>query len=169
MFQKLRQRLRDMRTLKDLCLGAEQHANAEGQQMAGAEHFILAALDLPDGTARRAFERIGADPRQFRAAIARQYGEALSSIGLGSLQQDPEPVPSRKGVYHTKTSAQTLMQQLAARGKTHPGEPLFGAHVVAVAAGAQQGVAARALRAMGIESAALAGAAQAEIASAIKR
>ena len=36
MLQALAQRVRDMRTIKQLCQHAERHANAEGQQRPGA-------------------------------------------------------------------------------------------------------------------------------------
>jgi hypothetical protein len=52
MFDRLRHRLRGVGTLKTLCEAAEQHARRAGQDQPGAEHFVLAALDLPDGSAR---------------------------------------------------------------------------------------------------------------------
>ncbi|MGH6647625.1 hypothetical protein [Aquabacterium sp.] len=44
---RLKQRVRDMGTIKSLCLGAEEHAQQDGQDKPGAEHFLLSALDLP--------------------------------------------------------------------------------------------------------------------------
>ncbi|PHV04429.1 peptidase [Janthinobacterium sp. BJB412] len=169
MLSRLRQRFRDMRTIKTLCQGAERHANADGQSEAGVEHFILAALELPDGTARQAFARVGADPERFRDAIAQQYRDALRGIGLASPQLDAlcqagAAVPPKPGLYQGKPSVQSLMRQLADWPRASAAEPLLGAHVIAVGA-AQQGVAPRALRAMGIDLAALAGAARAEIAA----
>lgn len=167
MFRVLKQRIADMRTISFLCRTAERYANADGQKEAGAEHIMLAALDLPDGTARKAFVRAGADPDQFRTAIAQQYGDALASVGidaaaLGKLHGAVAPEP---GLYQAKPSVGKLMQQLAARTKTSAAEPLLGAHVVAAGASAQQGVAMRALRRMGLDAQALVAAAQAETAS----
>lgn len=68
-----------MSTIKALCLAAEQHANTDGQKEPGAEHFVLAALESPDGTARRAFEDIRVDPNGFRAAAA-QHGVAVRAL-----------------------------------------------------------------------------------------
>lgn len=162
MFKGIRQRLRDMGTIKALCKGAERHALRDGQAEPGAEHFLLSALELPDGSARRSFERLKIDPAQLSAAIARQHGEALRGIGL-----DPEPLaaldtapqPAAHGLYCASASGQAVMQGLAA-GR---GQPLLGAHVVAVIAGMRHGVAARTLRALGLEPQALAASAAQEI------
>ena len=56
MFETIKQRFRDMSTIKSLCLAAEQHANTDGQKEPGAEYFVLAALESPDGTAHKAIE-----------------------------------------------------------------------------------------------------------------
>jgi hypothetical protein len=82
MFRRLRLRLRDIGTIKALCSGAEKHARQSGEDTPGAEHFLLSAIDLPDGTARRAFVRLGADANAVSAAISAQYAAALRSIDL---------------------------------------------------------------------------------------
>lgn len=71
-----------MGTVKSLCLGAEKHANAHGQKEPGAEYFVLAALELPDGTARKTFESVHVDAEAFRAAITQQYQDALQNGGI---------------------------------------------------------------------------------------
>lgn len=167
MFTRIRQRFQDMHTIKVLCQSAERHANADGQKEPGAEHFVLAALELPDGTARKAFERMQSDPDNYHEAIARQYDNALRNIGIevtpDAVGSDATPLPAGKGVYHAQPSAQALMQQLAARNKGDAGKPLLGAHVLLAATAARHGVTLRAFQAMGIEPAALADAAAAEI------
>lgn len=170
MFHAIRQRFADMHTIKLLCEGAERHANADGQQAPGSEHFILAALELPDGSARRAFTRAGADPERFRDAIAAQYENALAGVGInpGSLDHLQESVEPGYGPFQAHPSAQTLMQELP-KLKSSATEPLLGAHVVAVGASARRGVAPRALRAMGIDSEALVSAAHAEISAFVSR
>lgn len=169
MFRRLRQRLRDMATIKALCEGAERHARGNGQPQPGAEHFLLAALDLPDGSARRAFERVHADADGFRAAMMRQYQEALRSVGLNgasvhdegdALPASPHPAP-----YRAQPSGQAVMQRLAQLPRTHPAAPLLGTHVVVVVASMEHGVAIRSLKAMGIEPQALRAAAQSEAAA----
>lgn len=162
MFSRIKARLTDMATIKTLCTQAEAYALQDQQREPGAEHFLLSALDLPDGTARRAFERIGADPAALQPAIARQYGDALAAIGfdltLPKETSGEKPLTARPGAFVASASGQEAMQALTAGRAEH--SPLLGVHVVAVVAGMSHGVAARALRAMGIDAAALRSAAQ---------
>lgn len=169
MFRQLKHRFLSMRTLSQLCTQAEVHARASGQAAPGAEHFLLAAIDLPDGSARRAFESIGADPAAVRSAIEQQYRNALQGLGLGNaaLPQAAALEPHAPGLYRAQPSGQELVQALA-RTRKDQGGPLLGAHVVLAVAAMSQGVAARTLRAMGIDAARLAAAAQAQVPSAAR-
>jgi len=97
MLQRIRQRLNDMRTLHRLCTRAEHHARARGQPQPGAEHFLLAAIELPDGSARRAFARVGADPDALPAAIEQQYRDALAQIGIGAEMPPAAPCAPQAG------------------------------------------------------------------------
>lgn len=160
MFKRLTRAFNDMRTIKALCLGAERHANAEGQQEAGLEHFVLAAIDLPDGTARKAFESVNADAGGFRSAIALQYQQALDSVGIRSDAGAPASVPAGSGAYRSRPQAGPMLEQLAKRERRDVSEPLLGAHVIAAIAATEHGVAARAFKAMGIDRHALASAAK---------
>lgn len=153
MFKRIRSKLDDMGTIKRLCERAEAHALHDQQREPGAEHFLLAALDLPDGTARLAFERAGAEPDALKAAIERQYGDALQSIGLTADALPDMPVSAHSGAYHAAPSGQAVMQELAEARRDHA--PLLGAHVVSIVAGLPQGVAPRALRALGVDPASL--------------
>lgn len=92
MLQRIRQRLQDMRTLRQLFTRAEHHARAQGQPRPGAEHFLLAAIELPDGTARRAFEHIGANPDAIPAAIEQQYRDALAQVGIQADMPPASPL-----------------------------------------------------------------------------
>ena len=172
MFNVIRQRFRDMRTIIALCSGAQKIANATGQKEPGAEHLVLSALELPDGTARKAFERIHTDPNSFRAAIARQYEDALHNIGIAlpsdvAIADEATPVAPCKGLFKAQASFDTLMQTLKeVKNKEHKADsaaPLLGAHVILAATTAQYGVAARAFRAMGVDPTKLSEAARAEI------
>lgn len=167
MFRRLKLRIRDMGTIKTLCLGAERHAQQNGEELPGAEHFLLSAIDLQDGTARRAFEHLGADPAALRKAISAQYDAALRGIGLDpggvpTYNNDPEPVQSNRKIYDAQPSGQAVMKELARRKAEDKDNPLVGAHVVAVVASMKLGVAARALRAMGVDPEALCAAASTE-------
>lgn len=165
MFRRLKQRFADAAALAALCRGAEDHARQDGQGEPGAEHFLLASLDLPDGSARRAFARIGVDPGALAAAIARQYDEALSRIGVdaGGLASTPEPLSSpAPGLYSAAPSGQDLVQRLAKGHRIDRRGPLVGAHVVEAVAATPHGVSARALRTLGVDLEALGQAARAE-------
>ncbi|MCJ8053129.1 Clp protease N-terminal domain-containing protein [Shinella curvata] len=155
MFSSIKARFQNIGTIKALCEGAERHAREDGQRDAGAEHFLLAAFDLPDGTARRAFAAIGADSAGLRPAIERQYADGLKLVGLDPTLSDvfAAPAPPKQKLYDAAPSGQAVMQALAAERVGH--RPLLGAHVVDVVAGMPHGVAARALRVMGIDAAAL--------------
>ena len=61
------------------------------------------------------------------------------------------PAPQKPSLYRAQPSGDVLMQRLAASRQDDPAAPLLGAHVVAVAAGTQHGVVARALRTMNLE------------------
>jgi ATP-dependent Clp protease ATP-binding subunit ClpA len=168
MFARIRQRFQDMRTIKALCEGAEKYANSEGHKEPGVEHFVLAALDLPDGAARKAFQRVNADPNRFHQAVVQQYKDALEQIGVDSaaLDADTAPVSAQNGVYRAKPSGQQLMQRMIDVSRAAPGVPLNGAHVVWAATMGRNDVASRAFRVMNIDPASLAEAANAEFASA---
>ena len=64
----IRTHVADVRTIAALCTGAEAEARRDGQCLPGAEHLLLSALALPDGSARRSFERVGAQPDGLRTA-----------------------------------------------------------------------------------------------------
>jgi ATP-dependent Clp protease ATP-binding subunit ClpA len=154
--------MNDIATISRLCSAAEKHAGGAGQRQPGAEHFLLAALDLPDGSARRVFQRAGADASQFSSAIERQYQEALQAVGAElPMFETEEPVAPASGLYKAQPSGQEVMQRLAEQRT--PGIGLSGAHVVLAVASSAHGVAPRALRAMGVDRETLVIAARAEI------
>lgn len=159
MFQAIKSKLNNMSTIKLLCERAETYALLDQQREPGAEHFLLAALDLPDGTARLAFEQAGVEPDALRAAIERQYVDALRLIGLKADTPADMPISASPGFYQAASSGREIMQELAASRKDH--RPLLGAHVVGIVAGMSHGVAARALRALGADAVVLRSAADA--------
>jgi ATP-dependent Clp protease ATP-binding subunit ClpA len=161
MLATITQKLRAMHTISALCQAAEKQALLEGQMQPGAEHFLLACFDLPDGSARRIFERLNKDPAEVRQAIAGQYADALAGLGLstnpaqGALADSlvrPEPTA---GAYRAQPSGQALMQSLPAAQEALDKGPLVGGHVLWALSTLEHGVAARALRRMGLESAQL--------------
>jgi ATP-dependent Clp protease ATP-binding subunit ClpA len=167
MFTKLKQRWKDTRTIMALSLDAERRALQAGQQHPGAEHYTLAALDLEDGSARRVFERIGADPEAYRAALAERHAAALSTLGIEPLQQaEPPSRANASTLFDAQPSGQALMQSLPELQRRLPA-PLCGAHVLLAAAAMTHSAAGRALKAINIEPQALSRAAEEELRSLI--
>jgi hypothetical protein len=121
MFGSFKRRLQDVRTLAKLCTLAEEIARKRGRAQPGSEHFVLAALMLPDGTARHAFERLGLAEAAFVQALESQRADVLASVGVaatGSDASQPVPLPEHSKVYEADPSGQSLVQRLAeARGE----------------------------------------------------
>ena len=170
MLANLKLRLTDAETIKKVLLAAEASAHAEGATEPGSEHMVMAALALQDDTARRAFLRVGATPRDFAPAVARQYADALIRIGMGGGVNflDYQPPPARRPLtklFKGKPSAQTLMRTMARARAVQPSRPLMGADIVLAALSSDVGVVARALAVMGIDPDKLADACRLELAA----
>ena len=99
-----------------------------------------------------------------RSAIEQQYRAALQGLGWGDVELPSAPTlaPPAPGPYRAQPSGQELVQALA-RTRKDQGGPLLGAHVVVAVAAMSQGVAARTLRAMGIDADRLGAAARAQV------
>ncbi|ELX08550.1 hypothetical protein Jab_2c06050 [Janthinobacterium sp. HH01] len=166
MFAKLKQRWQDMRTIADLSKDAERRALQAGQQHPGAEHYALAALDLADGSARRVFQRIGADPEAYRAALANRHAAALSAMGLdaaGAVGAGEAPAAAVAGkLFDAQPSGQALMQTLPEVQRRLPA-PLCGAHILLAVAGMRLSAAGRALGAINVDPQVLGRAAEEEL------
>lgn len=160
----MRRRLADMRTMKELFTLAEAEAQRAGEAEPGAEHLLLAAAALPDGSARRALDRVGVDPAALRDAIAGQHSDALRSVGVDATEGalDASPAVPPRGPYRSKGSAQTLFQRVTALVRAERSQ-LYGAWFVLAATEGEHGTTARSLRRLGVEPDALARAARAEL------
>jgi len=167
MFKRIKLRLKDMKTLNLLISGADEQANKLGQEEPGAEHFVLSALNLPDGSAKRVFSNVGENPDAFLDAIKKQHSDALSSVGVSveSLPKDPEPIEQTKILHNSKPSGNMVVKRLYELKKQDKDRPILGAHVLLVATSLEHGIVPRALRAMGVEIADLAAAARSELES----
>lgn len=163
MFAKLKQRWQDLRTIANLSNHAERWALKAGQQHPGAEHYTLAALELADGSARRVFQRVGADPEAYRAALEKRHAAALSALGLEVEAEDMAPPPATAGkLFDAQPSGQALMQKLPDAQRRLPAA-LCGAHILLVVAGMRQSAAGRAFGAINIDLQALGRAAEEEL------
>jgi Clp amino terminal domain, pathogenicity island component len=167
MFDKLKQHLGDMGTIKTLCEAAEAAANRDLQAQPGAEHFVLAALGLPDGSAARVFKRLNIDANGFRQALQDVHHRALSAAGVGAAQikhseANVPPLPRPSGVYAATSSGQAVLQGLAALRKRGMIGPLLGVHVLEVVSAMQHGTTIQAFELLGHHQPSVMAAIQAE-------
>lgn len=154
---KLPRAVQDMRTIKTLLTGAEAEAQRAGDSLPGPEHLLLAAFDLPDGTARQAFERAGADPAAFRAAVDAAHRQALQGIDV-QVADGGEPLPEVAppgGLYRLTAPGQEVFQAAVQLAKAEQRSPLRGAHVVAAVSHQERGTIARALKTLHLDRGAL--------------
>jgi hypothetical protein len=145
---------------------AELEAARMGEARPDLEYLVLSALRLPDGSARRTFQRIGADPDAFGTSLVEQHDDALRSIGLepndGAADADPpEPATSTRPI-RFEPPARDVFQEVVALVRKEKSQ-IYGAYIVLVAAGREHGTTARTLEMMGVDREALAKAARAEI------
>lgn len=148
MFSFVRHKLNAARTLTSLCEAAEVEARREGQAQPGAEHFVLAALSLPDGKAARVFEALGLTDALLREAIARQYREPLHALGIsGGTVSEPLAEANESNLYRAAPSGQALVQAL---GRGHK-KALTSELVLVAAAEQSEGVFPRALAVLGLD------------------
>ena len=164
---KRRNRMYDIRFMQTLFPAAEAEAVSMGEKKPGAEHLILASLDFREGSCRRVFERVDADPDQFRAAVVAQHASALESIGIeddaASINSRlPPPAGRPNGVYRSAPSARQVFPEVVKRVKRDKSR-LSGAYILLVASQMEFGTTARALATMGVDRDELAAAARAEV------
>lgn len=166
MFRKLRARAAAVKAISALLTQSEEIARRRGAERPAAEHLALAALQLPDGTAARALERVGSSAAEFEAALDAQETEDLERIGVqvddARIRSELPPPSEPGGVYRSEPSARELFLA-AGDDARRGGGSLVGAHVLRAAAALEHGPTARALRRMGIDTTDLRAAASAEI------
>lgn len=151
--------LRDMRTIRTLLERAETIGREMGEEEPGAEHLLLAAVDLPDGSAARALARVGVDRDGLADAIVGTHADALVSAGIGRAEaarlSESTPLGSPpSGPYRSRPSAQEAFRAAGDLARSSK-ERLAGAHVVAAVADMEHGTLARALDRLGVDRAAL--------------
>ena len=160
LFRRMKLRLKDMATITKLCQVAEKYSLKRGDGAPAEEHFLLSALDLPDGTAHRVFERVGINPDQLEKAIDQQHREALSHIGVDASNIDLEGgrVDANefpKVPFDSKPSAQSLMKELENARRSDKDIPLLGLHIIEVLSSKELGVVARTLKLLGVSQSSL--------------
>lgn len=164
---KRRSRVYDIRFMQSLFPAAESLAAAAGEKEPGAEHLIIASLEFQEGSARRVFERVGADPDRFRDAVADQHAAALRQIGIEddatAIDKEIPPPPQRPSrPYRSAPSAREVFPEVVKLAKRDKSQ-LAGAYILLAASQMEYGTTARALESMGIDRSELVAAAQAEV------
>ncbi|HEX2766609.1 MAG TPA: Clp protease N-terminal domain-containing protein [Candidatus Limnocylindria bacterium] len=161
--------LDDMRTIKQLLTEAERIAREMGEEEPAAEHLLLSALGLPDGTAERALGRVGVTADAVRAALRQEEVEALVAVGVPPERAEAlvDPRPLGQGgaplLYGAGPSARELFGE-AGRLARSAKQRLAGAHVVLAVATLERGTLPRVLDRLGVDREQVADAARAELA-----
>jgi ATP-dependent Clp protease ATP-binding subunit ClpA len=142
--------IREFRTIQLLLGGAERLAREAGAELPGAEHMLLAALSLPDGTARRAFERAGVGLDRLASA---------SGVPTASATR-------RSRVFRATPEAQAAFRRAVDLSATPRPRRLLGAHVVIAVCEEEFEAVTRAVGGGGPDRERLVAAARAELAAA---
>ena len=137
----------DMKNLSTLLTEAERQAELLGDGLPGAEHLVLAALELDESSAR---ELLGVDADQFRAAIVAGHASALASAGITVNENELSPAKSRSPLYRSEASAEEVLRRTRILAKKD-GVRFQAAYVVRAAAEREHGTVARALATLGID------------------
>lgn len=162
--------LDDMRTIKQLLTDAERIARELGEEEPGAEHLLLSALGLPDGTAARALGSLGIDADRIRGALRDEQADALVAAGVpreaAETMADPTPLGAagRPLLYGAGPSAREVFQEAGWLARSAK-QRLAGAHVVVAVTGLERGTMPRVLDRLGVDRRGLAEAARAELAA----
>src|SRR5687768_16525636 len=136
--------LDDMRTIKQLLTDAERIAREMGEEEPGAEHMLLSAIGLPDGSAGRALGSLGIDAEAIRTALREEQADALIAAGVPreTAEAMVDPTPLGPGgapiLYGAGPSAREVFQE-AGRLARSSKQRLAGAHVVIAVSGLERG------------------------------
>lgn len=132
----------DIATIAALLSAAEKEAAALGDEQPGAEHLLVAALDLDDSTTA-----LGVTAGDARAAIRAVHARALGA--------DVTLTPSTRplaGAFRSTNSLQEVFQRTRVLSKR---QQLTGMHVVRAAAERERGTVALVIDELGIDRAEL--------------
>jgi ATP-dependent Clp protease ATP-binding subunit ClpA len=164
--------LDDMRTIKQLLTDAESIARELGEREPAAEHLLLSAIGLPDGTAGRALAAVGVDAAAIRAALVALEADALVSVGVPRDRAEalatPQPLgPDRKPLLYGAGPTARDAFRAAGEAARRARQRLRGAHVVIVIADIERGTIARVLDRLGVDRDVLRAAASEELRAAV--
>jgi ATP-dependent Clp protease ATP-binding subunit ClpA len=158
MFAKLRRARTDLATMHALFPAAERIAREDGNDEPGAEHLLLAALELDDGVARAALGADEIDSVRLRTAISAQHEETLRTVGIvaddNAIAAALPPGGRSTGVYRSQGSLQTAFQRSVDLAKAE-GSTLTSGHILLAVIDAEHGTVVRTLDLLGVDPAEL--------------
>jgi len=129
-FIRIMQKLGNVKTLSYIFKQAELIAKKGGEKTPSEEHFLLAAMDAPDGTVKRVFEQLGINYKQLQNIIQPQLN---SDTDVDEEDQKPN-FP-----YQTAVSGKLMMKKLITISKKETKRPLLGVHILRAIAENKQG------------------------------
>lgn len=154
MFNKLRRARADLTTMNALFPAAERIARDDGIEQPGAEHLLLAALDLDDDIANNALTAVDVDPAEIRAAIVVQHDDALRAVGVivddNAITAALPASGQQRGPYRSQGSLQTAFQLAVELAKRDTAAVNSGYILLAVI-DAEHGTVVRAFQHLGID------------------
>lgn len=154
MLESLRRARADVATMNAVLPAAERLAHDEGIDQPGAEHLLLAALDLVDDIARTALGECGVDRASLTSAIAGQHEDALRSLGVVADEQAlAAALPASGaplGVYRSQGSLQEAFQRALAMAKDD-GTRLTSGHILLAVTEPDYGTVRRSLARLAVD------------------
>lgn len=142
----LRTALKDVRLITLLLSAAESEARASGDSEPGAEHLLIAALELEDDSARVGLDR-SAD--EVRLALKKVHAASLQSVGI-AVSTSPTKLSPVRGLYRSSGSTQdTFRRAKVLARRSHTG--LRTAHVLIAAAEREHGTIPLVLNGLGVD------------------
>jgi len=153
MFTRLRRARADLATMHALFPAAERIANEDGIERPGAEHLLVASLDL-DEIASMVLHSFDVDRAALRAAIVAQHDEALRAIGViaddNAIAAALPPTGRPGGPYRSQGSLQTAFRRAVDLAKAD-GTALNSGHLLLAVTDAEHGTVGRVLDHLAID------------------
>ena len=152
MLKRMIQRFRDMTALSALMQSAERHSQTRGEgRKPAAEHFVLAAIESPDGAAKDVFLKLGLRPADFADALREQYKNTLTAIGIDvsdAAFRVSGDAPNSKGTELPQVT-ESGSQLLRSMSEQNKGQAFSSADVLRAIDSVPSGPVHRAFRIMG--------------------
>ena len=154
MLKKLRDRFESMRAIADLSTRAEAIARRWGVVEPAAEHFLLAALEMPDNSAAQALSALGHDQASLEDAIREQHSATLAIAGISQehvVEGEFIGGPTDTGLYRAAATGKQLMQILSRQARERNSGGFRSLQVLEAALAMRHGVVPRVLKKLGVE------------------